>query len=106
LQIHNLASAFSKWRASWKRGINTIIQKPKLWASKVDWKKIKNDTASWIIEALIEGFTANIATHYLLGVKFNPMTILAHGIVIKQGIDIYWRLRKDGPTTKLPQKNK
>lgn len=104
--LHNIVSILSKWWISLKRSVNTIIQKPRLWASEVDWKKTREDTFFWFIEALIEGFTANIATHYLFGVKFSFMMVLAHGILIKQGIDIYWRLRKNGSTTKLPQKDK
>lgn len=77
-----------------------------IWASKIDWPKLWGDVSLWFIVALIEGFTANIATHYLFGVKFSFMMVIAHGILINQGVDIYWRLRTNGPTTKLPQKDK
>ncbi len=104
--IYKIIDTFSKWKLSLKRGVNTIIQKPRLWASKVNWPEARKDTIFWILNALIEGITANVATHYLFGVKLNFMTVLAHGILIQQGIDIYWRLRKDGPNTKIPQTNK
>jgi hypothetical protein len=54
---------------------------------------------------VLEGITANVATHFLLGIPFNVGTIVAHGIAINQGISIYWRLRKDGPNNKIPTKD-
>jgi len=104
--MHHIIDTLSKWSISLKRSVNTIIQKPMLWASEVDWLKVREDTFFWVVGALIEGFTANIATHYLFGIKFSFMMVLAHGILISQGIDIYWRLRQHGSNTKLPQKDK
>lgn len=99
--IHKLSSKLPPC----KRFINSILQKPRLWTSKLDWIRIRNDGIEWIIDAIIEGLTANFATHFLLGVQFNPMTVLAHGIIIKQGLSIYWRLRRDGTNNKLPKKD-
>lgn len=104
--LRNIVSTLSKWIASLKRGVNTIIQKPRLWASNIDFPKLREDVSLWVVNALIEGFTANVATHFLFGLDLNFWMVLAHGILIQQGIDIYWRLRKDGPNTKIPQKDK
>jgi len=53
------------------------------------------DALILFIEALLEGLTANFATHFLFGVKFNIPIALAHGILIKQGVSIYHALRKN-----------
>lgn len=90
---------------SLKRTTNKIIQKLKLWSSKVNWPLFFIELFVWILEAFIEGLTANFATHYLFNVKFNVKTIFAHGIIIKQGLDIWWRLRKYGPNSKIPKTN-
>ena len=89
-----------------KRRVNTLMQRPKLWAAHVDWPTAKEESIVWIIEAFIEGFLANFATHFLIGLPLTPMTLLAHGIAIKQGISVYRRLRGDGSSTKIPTKDK
>jgi hypothetical protein len=98
-------SVYGKMRVSWKRRINSILQKPPLWIALVNWKVVKEDSITWFIEAAIEGFIANFATHFLLGIPFTLWTMLAHGFAIKQGISIFWRLRKDGGTPNLPKKD-
>jgi len=103
--IHTLNKVYIRLFASHKRRLNSIIQTPRLWISQIDWKVAKSDVFEWFLEAIIEGFTANFATHYLLGWDFNIMTTLAHGFAIKQGLSIYWRLRKDGSNSKIPKKN-
>lgn len=88
-----------------KRRLNSIVQKPALWASFIDWRKVKRDAIEWLIESAVEGFIANFVTHFLIGRPFTPMTVMAHGFAIKLGIDIYWRLKKHGPASKLPTKD-
>lgn len=88
-----------------KRSIKSIIQKPRLWLEHIDFQIVKRDIVQWFIEVIAEGITANFATHFLLHWEYNPMTIIAHGIVIKQGLSIYWRLRKDGSASKIPKKD-
>lgn len=83
-----------------------FIQGIQLQASKVDWIVLRNDLGQWSFEVSVEGFTANFATHFLFGIPFTPWTILAHGIVIQQGVNLYWRLRNNGEHTKIPQKDK
>jgi len=83
---------------------NVSEQKPRHWASSVDWQYMCSVSSVWLLEAMIEGITANFATHYLFNMPLNPFTALAHGIAIKQGLSIYWRLRKDGPGFKIPKK--
>jgi len=80
-------------------------QRVALVVSKFDWKVIKEDVSTWFLEALLEGVTANFATHFLFNVPLNPFTILAHGIIIKQGINIYWRLRNNGSHELIPKKD-
>jgi len=69
----------------WKRPINSIIQRPRLWADQVDWSVVKQDVAQWGLEVVVEGFIANFATHYLFGIPFTVPTVLAHGMIITQG---------------------
>lgn len=80
-------------------------QRLKLLIKKIDWKKMMSVLSIWILEAFVEGITANFATHYLFNVNFNLFTIFAHGIIIKQGLSIYWRLKKDGEFNSIPTKN-
>ncbi len=103
--LHRLEHKFNDLVANSKRKINTIIQKPHRWMNEIDWAIARNDFIESLIKICIEGTTANIATHYLLGLPFNPGMIIAHGIAINQGLDIYWRLKKDGPITKIPKKH-
>ncbi len=85
---------------SFKRPINTWIQKPQRWAEHVKWRVMFLHAAVWVAETFGEGLTANFATHHLIGVPFSFEMILAHGIVIKQSLSIYWRTKtKDGATT-------
>jgi len=91
---------------SWKRRINSFKQRPRLWASEVDWEIVWGDSVIWIVEASVEGLTANFATHFLIGLPFTPMTLLAHGIVIKQGLSVYRRMKLYGGDSKIPKKNK
>ena len=79
---------------------NKIIQKPRLWLDKINFKAVINDTTTWFIEAIIEGFLINFSFWALIGWKFNLITILAWGIAIKYLLGIYWRLKKNGsPST-------
>lgn len=88
-----------------KRFFNSQVQFIQKEVKNVKWKALFSSVSVWITEAFIEGLTANFATHYLLGLDFNMPIILAHGIVIKQGIDIYWRLRRNGEHKRLPLQN-
>lgn len=103
---HRLNKRLSESLIGLKRRVNTFVQKPRLWASQVDWGAVRKESVEWLIEAAVEGLPANFATHYLLGWGFSPMTVLAHGIAIKQGISIYWRLRRDGSAREIPKKDK
>jgi hypothetical protein len=95
----------SQWLIGLKRSFNSLWQGIKLRVKKVDWNLAAKDSSVWLIEAFIEGVTINFATHFLFGLKINICTILAYGIFVKQGIDIYWRLKNNGPNTKIPTKN-
>lgn len=103
--IHRISKKLQVVSTTWKRLFNSIIQKPARWIAEIDWEVVNEDLGMWLFSIIIEGFTANIATHYLIGVPFTLGTIFAHGIMINQGISIYWRLRRDGQTTKIPKKN-
>ncbi len=84
---------------------NRIIQKLRLWTQEVDFKAIRNDLSMWLFEASIEGFVINFIVWALIGWKFNFITMLAWGFAMKQLLDVYRRLRKDGSTSKIPKKN-
>ena len=91
---------------AFKRNCNKIIQKPRLWLQEIDFRAIRCDVSTWLIEALIEGFIINFIVWTLMGWKFNLITMLAWGFAIKQLLSIYWRLRKDGSNTTIPKKDK
>lgn len=102
--VHKTFLRLKKTFANAKRWLNSRIQKTNLWVGLIDWKKVREESSQWIVEAFLEGITLNFATHWLFGVPFNPATIFAHGILVKQGLDIYWRLRRDGSAPKIPNK--
>jgi len=72
---------------------------------EVDFKAIRNDTATWILEASIEGFVINFIVWALMGWDFNLLTMLAWGFAMKQLLSIYWRLKKDGSNSTIPKKD-
>ena len=85
---------------------NRVIQKPQLWVQEVDFKAMREDLSTWIINALIEGFIINFIVWALIGWKFNLVTMLAWGFATKQLLSIYWRLRRDGTDSTIFKKNK
>jgi len=85
-----------------KRYLKTLLSYPKLWVARLDWKAVQSESTAYIVEAGIEGFTANFATHFLLGVPFNVFTVFAHGFAIKQLLSIWWRVKQNGSTPTLP----
>jgi len=85
---------------------NKIIRKVQLWTQNVNFKAIRNDVSTWLIEALIEGFMVNFIVWALIGWKFNLLTMLAWGFAVKQSLSIYWRLRKNGENSTIPAKDK
>ena len=105
LRPHALIRGILKWFAPCKRYFNIVIQKPKLWIAEIDFEKLRNDSFMWLLEVTVEGASANFATHYLFGLPFNPATILAHGIFIKQGLSIYSRIKTNGTSPTIPKKN-
>jgi hypothetical protein len=71
-----------------------------------DFKAASILVSVWLINAFLEGIIVNFAVWGLLGWEFNLITVMAWGFAIKQSLDIYWRLKINGTTTKLPEKNK
>jgi hypothetical protein len=101
--------AVTKILLGWKRRINSSIQGPLIWAKSQDKEKLKDARYSaiiWVTEAAIEGFTANFATHFIIGWDLNIFTVMAHGFAIKQTISIVWRLRKNGSTEPVSEKKR
>lgn len=88
-----------------KRSLKKLIDKPRLWISFIDKKKLFTDLSFWIVEAIIEGIIANWWTHKIFGLEFGFGMIVAHGFLIKQALSLYWRLKKDGQTSAIPTKN-
>lgn len=104
----NLVKIVSKIKSKFqnlKRIFNSFVGKHSLWFSNVNWIGLRNDSFFWFFEVVIEGTIANWWTHKLFGLKFDVEMIIAHGFLIKQGLDLYWRLRKDGANSKLLTKN-
>jgi hypothetical protein len=67
---------------------------------------VKKDMSLWILESLIEGCTASFATHIIFGWPFNIQYVLAHGIIIKQGLSIINRIQDGRPKQILEHQNK
>ena len=74
--------------------------------NSVIWDRLIYNISIWLFEAFVEGLTLNYVLHILLGYPMNIWTIFAYGILIKQGLDIYWRMRINGETTTIPKENK
>lgn len=89
-----------------KINFNLFIQKIKLWMKTMDLKSMSHDSIFWICEAFVEGLTANFATHYLFGIDFSFAILMSHGIIIKQGLDIFSRIKTHGSSAKVQIKDK
>lgn len=105
-EAYNILNKIQPKLDNLKRLVNSIMQKPRLWASFVDWKTLRQDSSSWIVEAFIEGAIANWWTHKILGWEFGVGMIIAHGFLIKQGLDLYKRLKQNGANKSIPTKDK
>jgi hypothetical protein len=88
-----------------KHTCNKIKGMIQLKLNMFDFKAASGATIIWLMNAFIEGIIVNFAVWGLLGWRFNLITIMAWGVAVKQLLDIYWRLRINGTTTKLPEKN-
>jgi len=88
-----------------KRSTNSVLQKPRLLLQKVDWRKVSSDAVTWIFEASIEGLSINFAFYVLLGSCFSIWTVLAYGLLIKQTISIWWRLKRNGTTSTIHKRD-
>ena len=102
---HKLYQEIVRAKLAFKIPLKLLDSKIAILKGYIDWKPAFRDSSVWFAEAMIEGVTANFATHVLFDVQFTFWSIFAHGIIIKQGIDIYWRLRRDGSTTEIPTKH-
>jgi len=84
------------------RKIRGMVQ---LKLDKFDFKAAGGATMLWLMNAFIEGLIVNFVVWGLLGWRFNFITIMAWGFAVKQSLDLYWRLKINGTTTKLPEKH-
>jgi hypothetical protein len=73
--------------------------------NKFDFGAAGTATMIWLMNAFIEGLIVNFTVWGLLGWDFNFITIMAWGFAVKQSLDLYWRLKINGTTTKLPEKH-
>jgi len=104
--IHSIGRKLNPKLQNLKRTLNSIIGKPRLWMSNIEIKKSGRESSLWFLEVLIEGAIANWWTHKIFGLEFEVGMIIAHGFLIKQGLDLYTRIKKDGQPTKLLAKTK
>lgn len=91
-----------EWLLRWHKPFRYVNSEIRLLINQINIEQAGFDASIWISEAMIEGLTANFATHFLFGVRFDIPTILAHGIIIKQGIEIYHTLRKNDSNKQIP----
>ena len=103
---YRINNRFRKMFANRKRYLNSIKQKPRLWAGRVNWEPVKMDLRNWVVNIFLEGIVVNFAVWALFKADFNLATIFAYGIFIDRLVDIYWRLRQHGSSSKIPNKNK
>lgn len=88
-----------------KNSCKKIKEVVQLKLDKFDFKAASSASAIWLMNAFVEGLIVNFSVWGLLGWKFNFITIMAWGFVVKQSLDLYWRLKRNGTTTKLPEKH-
>jgi hypothetical protein len=100
-RLHKIKHRIEEIKLNIKRWLNKFIQKPRLWLADVDWIEVRRDSISWVLEAAIEGFTLNFATHFIFGAEFSIFTMLAYGFIVKHGLSIWWRMRRDGSNNEL-----
>ena len=91
-----------EWLLRLNKPFRYVNSEIRLLINQINIEQAWFDALIWISEAMIEGLTANFATHFLFGVRFDIPTILAHGIIIKQGIEIYHTLRKNDSNKQIP----
>lgn len=88
-----------------KNACTKIKGRVSLWLNKFDFKTAGVATAIWLSNAFVEGVIVNFAVWGLLGWEFSFITIMAWGVAVKQSLDLYWRIKINGTTTKLPEKH-
>ena len=88
-----------------KRFFKSMLEKPRLWFSFVDWKGTLSPVLIWIAEAFIEGVIANWSTHKLIGLDFGIGMIFAHGFLIKQFLGLYKIIKQNGRPKTILKKN-
>ena len=103
---HNIMKKVKPKLQNLKRRFNSFIEKPRLLLSFIDWEQTKKDIIPWSLEVILEGLIANWWTHKIFGLDFEIGMIIAHGFLIKQGLDLHRRIKKDGQHSKLLNKNK
>ena len=91
-----------EWLLRLNKPFRYVNSEIRLLINQINIEQAWFDALIWISEAMVEGLTANFATHFLFGVRFDIPTILAHGIIIKQGIEIYHTLRKNDSNKQIP----
>ena len=89
-----------------KRFRSIINDKLVLLYNGVIWDRLIYHAFIWLVEAFIEGASINYILYVLFGSDFNIWTIFAYGMLIKQSIDIYWRMKVDGTNTTVSEKDK
>ena len=100
--VYRIVNKIQPKLQDFKRLFKSMIEKPRLWASFVDWKEAAGALSVWLINAFIEGVVANWWTHKNFGLEFGWGMIIAHGFLINQGLDLYRRLKKDGGHKTIP----
>ena len=82
-----------------------IWQSIRLKLDKVDWAKARWALSLWLINTFVEGVIVNFSVWGLFRWRFDLITIMAWGFAVDRLLNIYWRLKINGSTTKLPEKH-
>jgi len=106
ISYYNIATKVKSEIQNLKRLFNSIVGKPRLLASSIDFGKLKHDFLFWGSEAIIDGVIANWWTHKIIGLEFSIGMIIAHGFLIKQTLDLYQRIKYNGSNNSIFKENK
>ena len=74
--------------------------------SSVNWNLIVKDSVVWFCEAIIEGFIINFSLFILLDFKMTFWSVIAYGFVVKEILDLIYRVRHNGSTSAIRDEKK
>ena len=96
LKLYKFNNWKSKVLSKTRWFFNYSLEKVRKAFQFVKWKELFSFCLVALVDVVIEGLLANVVTHYLFGVPLSAMTVIAHGVLIRQGISIIQRIKGNG----------